>query len=289
MFSSLTTKLALKKAGIPSDILDFSGPARQPNKLRKKPPGHVDSADDDAGGGWGGWMSVKSLPLSVQPWLNPPPPPVDVDRVPGIGDKAPLDAGRQIVFGGGRRVLLVFLRCVGCAFAQKTFLNLRALANRHGDALACIAVSHSSEQATKKWVDLLGGAWSVRVVIDEDRALYAAWGLGLGGMWYLFNPTTQVQGWKEKGWLGDQVAGAIQRRGIQEKEKPKPKPKPVTGPGGGGDDEDDDDGPMTVMGNKWQEAGAFAIDGTATVIWGGKALRADDVMDLDYGARILMA
>ncbi|KAH6980920.1 hypothetical protein BKA56DRAFT_586166 [Ilyonectria sp. MPI-CAGE-AT-0026] len=279
MFSSLTTKLALKKAGLSSDMLDFSGPARPPpNKLRKKPPSQLDNDDDNAG--WSGWMSVKSLPLSVQPWLNPPPPPVHVARVPGIGDKAPQDIEKKLVVGGGRRVLLVFLRCVGCAFAQKTFLNLRTLANRHGDALTCIAVSHSSDQATKKWVDMLGGAWSVRVVIDEDRALYAAWGLGLGNMWYLFNPTTQVQGWKETGWLGDKVAGAIQRNGIQEKPSPT-----AGGPGG----EDGDDGPMTVMGNKWQEAGAFAVDGTGTVIWGGKALRADDVMDLDYGARILMA
>lgn len=156
--------------------------------------------------------------------------------------------------------------------AQKTFLHLRTLANRHGSSLTCIAVSHSSPQATKKWVDLLGGAWSVRVVVDEDRSLYAAWGLGLAGVWHLFNPTTQVQGWKEKGWLGDKVAGAIQRgRGVEESER------------------EDDDGPTTVMGNKWQEAGAFAVDGTGTVVWGGKALRADDVMDLDYGARILLA
>ncbi|KAH7161214.1 hypothetical protein EDB81DRAFT_755788 [Dactylonectria macrodidyma] len=281
MFSSLTTKLALKKAGLPSDILDFSsGPAREPNKLRKKPPSNLDDQDGDNGTSWSGWMSVKSLPLSVQPWLSPTPPPVDVSRVPGIGDKAPLDPQKRIVFAGGRRVLLVFLRCVGCAFAQKTFLSLRTLANRHGEALTCIAVSHSSEQATKKWVDMLGGAWSVRVVIDEDRALYAAWGLGLGSMWYLFNPTTQMQGWKEKGWLGDEVAGAIQRTGIKEK------PSSSTG---GPDGEDGGDGPTTVMGNKWQEAGAFAVDGTGTVIWGGKALRADDVMDLDYGARILMA
>lgn len=160
--------------------------------------------------------------------------------------------------------------------AQKTFINLRTLANRHGNALNCVAVSHASEQATSKWISLMGGAWSVRVVIDEERALYAAWGLGTGGMWYLFNPTTQVQGWKESGWLGDQIAGAIQKKGIEEKPKPKV------------DVDDDEDGPSTVMGNKWQEAGAFAVDGSGTVVWGGKAMRADDVMDLDFGARILM-
>lgn len=59
----------------------------------------------------------------------------------------------------------------------------------------------------------MGGAWNVQVVIDEDRAIYAAWGLGLGNVWYMFNPTTQVQGWKEKGWLGKSVADSIQRSG----------------------------------------------------------------------------
>jgi hypothetical protein len=96
-------------------MLDFSGPARPPNKLRKKPP-PLASDDEANDGNWSGWMSVKSLPLSVQPWLNPPPPAVDVaTRSPGIGDKAPLDPKRDVDFGGGRRVLLVFLRCVGCA------------------------------------------------------------------------------------------------------------------------------------------------------------------------------
>ncbi|KAF4459183.1 tsa antioxidant enzyme [Fusarium albosuccineum] len=283
MLSSLTTKLALKKAGIPSDILDLPNqltaqPQRTPNKLRKNPP----SQTEDESQGWGSWMSIRSLPLTVQPWLNPPPPAVAVARVPGIGDKAP-DKDPRLALGQGKRVLLVFLRCVGCAFAQKTFINLRTMANRYGDALTCIAVSHASEQATQKWVSLLGGAWSVRVVVDEDRALYAAWGLGTGGMWYLFNPTTQVQGWKETGWLGEKVAGAIQKKGIEEKS-----PKTAKGANGDGDDQDDE-GPLTVMGNKWQEAGAFAIDGTGTVIWGGKAMRADDVMELEDGARILLA
>ncbi|KAJ3463403.1 hypothetical protein MRS44_008189 [Fusarium solani] len=214
MLSSLTTKLALKKAGIPSDILDFQ---QQPEKSSK-------SNQDD-------------------------------QQPPKAGDPG---------------------------FAQKTFINLRTLSNRYGDALTCIAVSHASEQATQKWVSLLGGSWGVRVVIDEDRALYAAWGLGTGGMWYLFNPTTQVQGWKETGWLGEKVAGAIQRKGLEDKKAPK-KVAALD------DDDEDEDGPLTVMGNKWQEAGAFAIDGTGTVIWGGKAMRADDVMELEDGARILLA
>ncbi|KAM0551750.1 hypothetical protein ACHAPJ_008318 [Fusarium lateritium] len=281
MLSSFTTKLALKKAGIPSDILSFpTEKKREPNKLRKNPPPPGSENDSDAAS-WSSWMSIRSLPLSVQPWLTPPPAAVAVARVPGIGDKAPLDKTQKLRLGGGSRVLLVFLRCVGCAFAQKTFINLRTMANRYGDGLTCIAVSHASEQATQKWVSLLGGAWSVRVVVDEERALYAAWGLGTGSTWYVLNPATQVQSWKETGWLGEKVAGAIQKKGIDEK-------KPTSNINLDGDQEEDD-GPLTTMGNKWQEAGAFAIDGTGTVIWGGKAARADDVMELEDGARILLA
>ncbi|QGI76721.1 hypothetical protein CEK25_001627 [Fusarium fujikuroi] len=259
MLSSFTTKLALKKAGIPSDVFDFSEKKREPNKLRKNPPADLDNETDS---GWTSWMSVRSLPLTVQPWLTPPPAAVAKGRLPGIGDKAPVDKTGK-------------LRVV----AQKTFINLRTMANRYGDALTCIAVSHASEQATQKWVSLLGGAWSVRVIVDEERAIYAAWGLGTSSMWYVLNPTTQVQGWKESGWLGEKVAGAIQRKETNEK-------KPVNTNNA---DDEEDDGPLTTMGNKWQEAGAFAVDGTGTVIWGGKAARADDVMELEDGARILLA
>ncbi|KLU82882.1 hypothetical protein MAPG_01950, partial [Magnaporthiopsis poae ATCC 64411] len=194
----------------------------------------------------------------------------------------------------------------GVGFAQKTFLNLRTLANRHQGSLTCIAVSHSSPEATKKWLDLLGGAWQVQVIVDEERAIYAAWGLGLGNTWYLFNPTTQIQGWKEKGWLGNTVATSIQRKGTFENRVaasgPSQQPKlgrSNTGLLGGKKGAqaqaqaeaepaaEEETGPSTAMGNKWQQAGAFAIDGRGTVVWGGKALRADDVMDLDMGVKIL--
>ncbi|TLD07553.1 hypothetical protein PgNI_10233 [Pyricularia grisea] len=306
MFNGLATKLAMKKMGIPKNALDMSAltggsSSTEPNKLKKNPPGQED-ADAANANGWPKWMTVKNLPLTAQAWLSPPPPPVPVAaECPKVGDLAPLDRDRKIEFGGGRRVLVVFLRCVGCAFAQKTFLALRTLANRHQQTLTCIAVSHSSEAATKKWLDLLGGAWNVQIVVDEDRSLYAAWGLGLGNTWYLFNPTTQIQGWKEKGWLGATVATSIQRTNtledrVKANAPPPKKPglmrratgeqkqqdeQPVVGDG------EEEGGPSTVLGNKWQQAGAWAIDGRGTVVWGGKALRADDLMDLEQGAKIL--
>lgn len=129
---------------------------------------------------------------------------------------------------------------------------------------------------------MLGGAWNVQVIIDQDRAIYAAWGLGTANMWHLFNPTTQVQGWKEKGWLGEKVAESIQRKGTFQSRSELASRKPA------GTTDQDDDGFSTAMGNKWQESGAFAVDGRGTVVWGGKAMRADDVMDLDEGVKLLV-
>ncbi|OLN96509.1 hypothetical protein CCHL11_00614 [Colletotrichum chlorophyti] len=299
MLASLTTKIALKKVGLNSKSFDFTGGSTDSKSTGKNGsiPGLDDTAADEGSGGWPAWMSMKSLPITVAPWFSPPPPPVPVAEVPKVGDLAPLDRDRKLEFGRGKPVLVVFLRCVGCAFAQKTFLALRALANKHANTLTCIAVSHSSPAATQKWIDLLGGAWNVQVVVDEDRAIYAAWGLGLGSVWYVFNPTSQVQGWKEKGWLGEKVAGAIQRTGTGGASASAPAPaksqsvqRRGTGAAAtpvGSDAAAEAEGPSTVMGNKWQTAGAFAVDGRGTVIWGGKALRADDPMDLEAGARAL--
>ncbi len=138
-------------------------------------------------------------------------------------------------------------------------------------------------------MDLLGGAWNVQVVIDEDRAVYAAWGLGLGSVWYVFNPTSQIAGFKDKGWLGSSVATAIQRTGTAGK---GPNAATLNGtrsnsmPNGAGV-VGGEEGPATVMGNKWVQAGAWAVDGRGTVVWGGKALRADDVLDIEAGVKAL--
>lgn len=278
MFSSLTTKLALRKVGIKSDTFDFSSPVPKGSKIVVE--------EENTNGGWPAWMSPKKLPLTAQAWLSPVPPPVPVAETPKVGDLAPLDRDRQLTFGGGKKVLVVFLRCVGCAFAQKTFLVLRTIANRYQGNLQCIAVSHSSKEATRKWMDLIGGAWNVEVVIDEDRAIYAAWGLGLGTVWSMFNPTTQIQGWKETGWLGEKVAGAITRTGSFGIAGADKKNTPVQ-PGEGADDAMAIDGPSTVMGNKWQQAGCFAVDGRGTVVYAAKALRADDAMDIDAAIKAL--
>ncbi|KAI0968810.1 hypothetical protein F4678DRAFT_186321 [Xylaria arbuscula] len=301
MFSSLTTKLALKKAGLSSDALDFSS---QLGNTTESDRSGSDGADHSSDSGWPAWMSTRKLPLTAQAWLSPVPPPVPVAaECPKPGDLAPLDRDRQLEFVRGRPVIVLFMRCVGCAFAQKSFLALRSLANKNQGSLRCIAVSHASATATRKWVDLLGGSWNVEVVIDEDRAIYAAWGLGLGNVWYMFNPTTQVQGWKEKGWLGIKVANAVQRTGGADRLTAGNQGAGIRRTATGSstrsqgkssnareletESEVDTWGPSTVMGNKWQQAGLFAIDGRGTVVWAAKASRADDIMDLDTAAAVL--
>ncbi|ETS74095.1 hypothetical protein PFICI_13961 [Pestalotiopsis fici W106-1] len=283
MLSSLTTKLALRKVGLKSDSFDFSSPAANKGSDSKSA---FDNDDSTAAGGWPAWMSTRKLPLTAQAWLSPVPPPVPVADCPKVGDLAPLDRDRQLSMGGGRRVVVLFMRCVGCAFAQKSFLALRAMANRYqSTGLRCIAVSHSSPEATRKWIDLLGGAWNVEVVVDEDRAIYAAWGLGLGTVWSMFNPATQREAWKEKGWLGEKVAGAITRTGSFGKQLNGNGPVGVATQQQAEDD--DGFGPSTVMGNKWQQAGLFAVDGRGTVVWAQKALRANDCLDTESAVKAL--
>ncbi|KAH6656903.1 hypothetical protein BKA67DRAFT_655206 [Truncatella angustata] len=291
MLSSLSTKIALRKVGIKSNTFDFASPTPKASKTDGTQSG---LNDDEPSGAWPKWMSTRKLPLTAQAWLSPIPPPIPIAECPKIGDLAPLDRDRQLTFGGGRKMIVLFMRCVGCAFAQKSFLALRALANRHqASGLKCIAVSHSSPEATRKWIDLLGGAWNVEVIIDEDRATYAIWGLGLGNVWYMFNPTTQREAWKEKGWLGDKVAGAITRTGSWGKQLngngPVGAPAPPSGVNGpeATQVEAENLGPSTVMGNKWQQAGLFAVDGRGTVVWAEKALRVDDCLDMNSAAKAL--
>ncbi|PSR75249.1 hypothetical protein BD289DRAFT_379466 [Coniella lustricola] len=311
MFNSFGAKLAMKKLGIPKDALSFlNAPASaepKPTTKKANTASQFDRDDNDndsttttsslATTPWPTkWMTVKNLPLTVQPWLSTAPPPVPVAaQCPAVGDPAPLDRDAKLVVGKGRKVVVVFLRCVGCAFAQRTFLALRALsAKSNHTQITCIAISHASAAATAKWLDLIGGAWNVQVLIDDDRAIYAAWGLGLSSVWYYFNPATQTAAWKadKGGWLGARVAGSIARTGDVRGTGPAPAPAPgrpaMAGSAGAQKQQEGGQvvqagGETPVMGNKWQQGGAFAIDERGVVVWGGKAKSADEMMDLEAG------
>lgn len=114
MLSSFTTKLALRKVGIKSDTFNFSSPEPKASKT-KGAQSEFDDLDEKAAGGWPAWMSTRKLPLTAQAWLSPVPPPVAVAECPKTGDLAPLDRDRQLTFGGGKKTVVLFMRCVGCA------------------------------------------------------------------------------------------------------------------------------------------------------------------------------
>ncbi|RBR11864.1 uncharacterized protein FIESC28_08811 [Fusarium coffeatum] len=138
-----------------------------------------------------------------------------------VGAKAPWS--RRLRLPDGKPTLVVFLHKV--------------------PSVHCIAVSHSSEEATDRWLPQVGGTWNIDMVIDEERDLYANWGLGISSTWHAVNPFTM---WN--------VFSLGKNEGIWNR--------------------------PTESGSRWQTSGAFAVDRDGTVRWAQVARTADDLPDL---------
>ena len=91
------------------------------------------------------------------------------------------------------------------------------------------------------------------VVIDEEREIYASWGLGVSTTWHLLNPWTQVAAQK----LGKQ-------EGIWARE-------------------------VDPSGNRWQVGGSWAMDTMGTVRWGSGQKTADDIPKLEEACKAIGA
>lgn len=133
--------------------------------------------------------------------------------------------------------------------AEKTFRQLAHLSNKHPE-VHFIAVSHSDQSATDKWIISVGGEWSVEVIVDEKRELYAAWGLGVSSAWHVLNPWSMY---------------SVFRLAKDEK---------IWNKG-------------TESGTRWQTAGTYAVDTDGVVKWGGPAKAADDMPDLRAALKAL--
>lgn len=94
--------------------------------------------------------------------------------------------GRVRARAGEHPALVVFLRHVGCPFAEAAFRSLRDQGSAAG--VCAIAISHGSPSATERWIAQLGGAGPVHLLIDESRQEYARWGLGLAPVMHLLHP-----------------------------------------------------------------------------------------------------
>lgn len=51
-----------------------------------------------------------------------------------------------------------------------------------------VAVSHSDQSAADKWLEAVGGADNVRILVDSERELFAHWGLGVSSFRHVLNP-----------------------------------------------------------------------------------------------------
>ncbi|KAI9740666.1 MAG: hypothetical protein M1818_004630 [Claussenomyces sp. TS43310] len=160
---------------------------------------------------------------------------------PVIGSQAPSSAKLQLPAADGKPTIITFLRHCGCPFSEKNFLDLRKVAGQHPEA-HFIAVSHSDQESTDKWVSAVGGEWATSVIVDHERELYGAWGLGICSTWHLMNPWSMY---------------SLYQLGKQENIWNRP----------------------TESGSRWQTSGSFAVDGNGVVRWAEVAQSGDHMPD----------
>ncbi|KAI4941588.1 hypothetical protein J4E91_010619 [Alternaria rosae] len=178
-------------------------------------------------------------------WMSPPT--VQTAEVPAVGQKAPSTPKLTIPAQDGKPTIVSFLRHCGCPFAEKTFLNMRALVPAHPD-IHFIAVSHSDQEATDRWLASLpepsqNTQPNLSIIVDAEREAYAAWGLGTSSLWH--------------------VLGSIPGTSKLSKEGISVRP--------------------TESGSRWQTAGNFGVDGEGIVRWSRVDGRADDMPDFKEG------
>ena len=126
--------------------------------------------------------------------------------------------------------------------AEKVFVSLRKLAQDNPD-VHCVAVSHSDESATDKWADAVGGGGHIEVIVDHDRKLYGAYGLGISSLWHVLSP-----------WSMADVFSLGRSEGIGVR--------------------------PTESGTRWQTAGTFGVDSEGIIRYAHVAEQASDMTGL---------
>src|SRR5262249_38286121 len=119
-------------------------------------------------------VGVARATASMDPRTFLPPHRVPVAALPELGAPAPIAEPLGEVRGPA---VVAFLRHVGCPFAESTMQQLSEEAARHPE-IDWTAVSHAALEPTAHWCTATGASRHVRLVIDETRSSYGAWGLG---------------------------------------------------------------------------------------------------------------
>jgi hypothetical protein len=172
-----------------------------------------------------------------------PPPQLQLAPLPQVGAPAPAAPPLGPVAGPA---IVAFLRHVGCPFAEYTMRELTRVSELNPQ-LRWIAVSHAPLGATDRWCSAVGAGRNLELVIDDQRELYAAWGLGRSSLAHFAGPRS--------------LAGVarMHQRGI---------------------------GHRHPAGTRWQQAGTFAIDDRGLICWRHVPEHAGDVPDLEAAAAV---
>ena len=170
-----------------------------------------------------------------------PPHRVPVAAPPVAGSAAPVVEPLGAVEGPA---VVTFLRHVGCPFAEATIRAMSAEAERHPE-VAFIAVSHAPLEATDRWCAAVGVSRHVRLVIDESRTLYGAWGIGRTSLAHFMGRRSL------------RAVAALARDGVRNRHP---------------------------VGTRWQRAGTFAVDATGSITWRHVPEHAGDLPDVAAAA-----
>ncbi|PYI10316.1 hypothetical protein BO78DRAFT_238202 [Aspergillus sclerotiicarbonarius CBS 121057] len=187
-----------------------------------------------------------TLSQEAASWFSPSS--VQLSPAPQPGQQAPSCAQLPLPANNSKPTVIAFLRHCGCPVAEATFLDLRTAAEKYPD-VNFVAVSHSDQPSTDRWVESVGGAGNpeanpVVVIVDAERKIYAQWGLGITSWGHVLNPGGLLSIWK----LG-------RERGIWNR--------------------------PTESGSRWQLSGNWAVDAEGIVRWGRPVERVEELMDMD--------
>jgi len=131
--------------------------------------------------------------------------------------------------------------------AEKVFIKLREVAEQNPD-IHVVAVSHSDQSSTDKWLESVGSSGKVEVMVDDERQSFAQYGLGASSFWAVLNPWSMT---------------SVFTLGKQENIWNRP----------------------TESGSRWQTAGLFAVDGAGKIVYSCRANAADDLGDLSAAVK----
>ncbi len=170
-----------------------------------------------------------------------PPHRVPVAALPELGAPTPIAEPLGEVRGPA---VVAFLRHVGCPFAEATMNRLGEASARHPE-IDWIAVSHAGLEATDGWCAAIGASHRIRLIIDEERAAYGAWGLGLSRLGHFAGGRSLT------------AVAELAREGIRNRHP---------------------------VGSRWQRAGTFAVNGDGEVVWRHIPQHAGALPDLNDAA-----